>query len=271
MDTWRLIQHPPYPAAWNMAVDEAILESTVNRASLPTLRLYGWQPFALSLGRTQKFNEVDVSALALREWDVVRRPTGGKAILHADELTYSVCASQDDPHVSGSVLKSYRMLSQGLLKGLELAGVAADSQPKAEKDLDRLTNPVCFQYPSDYEITFGGKKLIGSAQARLSNGVLQHGAIPLYGDICRVVSVLAFASEEQRLAAINNLRSHATTVELCLGHTPTWDFLAGCIQSGFAQALDLQFEIGTLTLAEKKRAFQLWKVKYANDQWTQRM
>ena len=271
MDNWRLILHPPYPAAWNMAVDEAILESTVNGDSPPTLRLYSWQPFALSLGRTQKFNEVDTSALAEHGWDVVRRPTGGKAILHADELTYSVCAAQDDPHVSDNVLKSYRLLARGLLQGLELAGIPADSQPNAEKSLDRLTNPVCFQYPSDYEITFGGKKLIGSAQARLSNGVLQHGAIPLFGDICRVVSVLVFASDEQRQAAIDNLREHATTIEACLGHAPTWDFIAGCIQDGFAQALDLSFEIDMLTPNEKTRAFQLWKEKYANDQWTQRM
>lgn len=254
-----------------MAVDEAILESTVNGDSPPTLRLYSWQPFALSLGRTQKFNEVDTSALAEHGWDVVRRPTGGKAILHADELTYSVCAAQDDPHVSDNVLKSYRLLARGLLQGLELAGIPADSQPNAEKSLDRLTNPVCFQYPSDYEITFGGKKLIGSAQARLSNGVLQHGAIPLFGDICRVVSVLVFASDEQRQAAIDNLREHATTIEACLGHAPTWDFIAGCIQDGFAQALDLSFEIDMLTPNEKTRAFQLWKEKYANDQWTQRM
>ena len=271
MDNWRLILHPPYPAAWNMAVDEAILESTVNGASLPTLRLYGWQPFALSLGRTQKFNEVDTSTLAANGWDIVRRPTGGKAILHADELTYSVCAAQDDPHVSGNVLESYRMLSQGLLKGLQLAGIQADSQPSGEKSMDRLTNPVCFQYPSDYEITFGGKKLIGSAQARLGNGVLQHGAIPLIGDICRVVSVLAFESDAQRLEAVDNLREHATTVEACLGHPPTWELMAHYLQAGFAQALDLHFEPGKLSANEKARAFQLWKDKYANNQWTQRI
>ena len=271
MDNWRLILHPPYPAAWNMAVDEAILESTVNGYSLPTLRLYSWEPFGLSLGRTQKFDEVDTAALASHGYDVVRRPTGGKAILHADELTYSVCASQDDPHVSGNVLKSYRMLARGLLKGLELAGIPADSQPNNAKSPERLTNPVCFQYPSDYEITFGGKKLIGSAQARVSSGVLQHGAIPLFGDICRVVDVLAFRSDDQRQAAAGNLREHATTVEDCLGHPPTWEFMAHCIQAGFAQALDLHFEQGSLSKSEKVRAFQLWKEKYANDQWTHRI
>ena len=271
MDNWRLLLHPPYPAAWNMAVDEAILESTVNGDSQPTLRLYSWQPFALSLGRTQKYSEVDTPALSAHGWDVVRRPTGGKAILHADELTYSVCAPQEDPHVSGNVLKSYRILSQGLLRGLQLAGVPADSQPNIEKSLDRLVNPVCFQYPSDYEITFGGKKLIGSAQARLSSGVLQHGAVPLSGDICRVVSVLTFESDIQRTAAVKNLQEHATTVEACLGHPPTWEFMAQCMRDGFAQALDLHFETGMLTNKEKARAFQLWKEKYANDQWTQRM
>jgi lipoate-protein ligase A len=271
MDTWRLITHPPYPAAWNMAVDEAILESTVQGNSLPTLRLYGWHPYALSLGRTQKFAEADTNALAVHGWDIVRRPTGGKAILHADELTYSVCAPQQDPHVSGNVLESYRLLSRGLLRGLQLAGIQADSQPNSAKSSERLTNPVCFQYPSDYEITFGGKKLIGSAQARMYNGVLQHGAIPLFGDICRIVDVLAFDTPEQREAAVRNLRAHATTVAECLEKTPTWEFMAACMQAGFSQALDLMLEPGSLSSEEKARTRQIWKEKYANQQWTQRM
>ncbi|MDK2979951.1 MAG: lipoyl(octanoyl) transferase [Chloroflexota bacterium] len=271
MDTWRYLINHPFPAAWNMAADEAILESVVKGDAPPTLRFYAWKPFALSLGRTQKYAEVNQQALDAHGWDVVRRPTGGKAILHADELTYSVCAPEDDPHVSGNVLKSYRMLSRGLLKGFELAGIPADSQPNDEKNLDRLTNPVCFQYPSDYEITCGGKKLIGSAQARLNNGVLQHGAIPLSGDICRVIEVLAFKSDTQRQAARDNLRDHATTLEACLGHTPDWEHIADCIREGFAQALDLRFEKGSLLPAEKARAFQLWQEKYAHPDWTQRI
>jgi lipoate-protein ligase A len=94
-----------------MAVDEAILESVAQKRQPPTLRFYDWQPFALSLGYAQSFADVDVPALQARGWDVVRRPTGGKAILHAEELTYSVCATEDDPHVSGNVIESYRRLS----------------------------------------------------------------------------------------------------------------------------------------------------------------
>jgi lipoate-protein ligase A len=202
---------------------------------------------------------------------VVRRPTGGKAILHADELTYSICAPQEDIHVSGNILVSYRLLSKGLLKGLQLAGIAADSRPSEEKNRERLIDPVCFQYPSDYEITFGGKKLIGSAQARLHKGVLQHGAIPLYGDITRIIEVLLYDSEEERKAAINNLRAHATTIAKCIGTLPTWEHMARCMIDGFSQALDLHFEPAQLSAAEKFRASQLWKEKYANDQWTQRI
>ncbi len=98
--------------AWNMAVDELILEHIGRGASLPTLRLYSWQPPCLSLGHAQPFADVDVHRLEERGWEVVRRPTGGRAILHTDELTYSVIAPTDEPRVAGSILESYNRLAQ---------------------------------------------------------------------------------------------------------------------------------------------------------------
>lgn len=271
MENWRFILHPPYPGAWNMVVDEAILESVAKKENPPTLRLYGWCPYALSLGHAQCFADVDLPALQANGWDIVRRPTGGRAILHADELTYSICAPQDDSHVSGNVLESYRLLSNGLLKGLQLAGITADSQPSQEKDKQILNNPVCFQHPSDYEITWQGRKLIGSAQARRHNGILQHGSIPLNGDIGRIVSVLAYAQLLEREKARENLIQRAVTVSEVLGRPVSWQDMADCVTQGFSQALDLQFQPARLTPAEKLRSFQLLKEKYANDPWTQRM
>src|SRR5690606_14878512 len=109
---WRLIRTQPAAGAWNMAVDEAVLEAVGQGDVLPTLRLYAWNPPCLSLGFAQPVQDVDRAALARLGWELVRRPTGGRAILHTDELTYSVIAPLDEPRVAGSVLESYRRLSQ---------------------------------------------------------------------------------------------------------------------------------------------------------------
>src|SRR5918996_5777000 len=119
MNTWRLLITPPARGAWNMALDEAILEHIGRGASLPTLRLYAWNPACLSLGYAQPFADIDSARLNERGWEVVRRATGGRAILHTDELTYSVIAPNDEPRVAGSVLESYNRLAQALLLGVQ--------------------------------------------------------------------------------------------------------------------------------------------------------
>ena len=197
MKNWRLLIHPPYNGAWNMAVDEAILESTASSSQLPTLRLYDWHPYALSLGHAQTVSDINLGALKEKRWELVRRPTGGKAILHADEITYSVCATITEELIYGSVLESYRKISKALLKSLENMSLKADSKPKNKETFELSKNPVCFQYPSDYEITYQGRKIIGSAQARKKEGLLQHGSIPLFGDITRITDVLSFPDLEK--------------------------------------------------------------------------
>src|SRR5512139_3352251 len=114
MTLWRLLITPPTHGAWNMAADEAILEHIGRGESLPTLRLYAWTPACLSLGHAQPFADVDVARLRERGWEVVRRLTGGRAILHTDEITYSVVGSGDVPALAGSVLESYRRLARAL-------------------------------------------------------------------------------------------------------------------------------------------------------------
>ena len=131
-NTWRLIITSPNAGSWNMAVDEALLLSVGKGESLPVLRLYSWKPACLSLGYAQPVGDVDVTRLASRSYDVVRRPTGGKAILHTDELTYAVIAPENEPRLAGGVLESYQRLSQALLLALRLLGIEAQS--KSELD-----------------------------------------------------------------------------------------------------------------------------------------
>src|SRR6266498_1079863 len=218
MDTWRLLITPPARGAWNMALDESILEHAQagHGESLPTLRLYAWDPACLSLGHAQPFADVDVSRLQERGWEVVRRLTGGRAILHTDEITYSVIAPNDEPRVAGTVLESYNRLAQALLLAVKELDLPVEMK-EGKTENPSSPNPVCFEVSSTYEITANGKKLIGSAQARKKEGVLQHGSLPLTGDLRRICQALVFENDSARENASKRLLDRATTVESALG------------------------------------------------------
>ena len=258
------------PGAWNMAVDEAILDSIGRGDSFPTLRLYAWQPACLSLGHAQPFADVDLTRLRKRGWDVVRRATGGRAILHTDELTYSVIGGAEEPLLAGGVLESYNRIAQALLRAVKNLKLAVEM--KEGKINDQATpNPVCFEVPSTYEITVHGKKLIGSAQARKKEGVLQHGSLPLTGDLTRICQALAFESETAREDASKRLLARATTVESALGRVVSWETAAQALTCAFETELGLCFGRGKLSEAETKRAEELVREKYDHPSWTERV
>lgn len=269
---WRLILHPPAHGAWNMAVDEAILEACSGHGAPPTLRLYAWEPPCLSLGYAQPSSDVSTEALATRGWHLVRRPTGGRAILHTDELTYAVIAPAENPVVEGSVLESYQRIARALLTALNLLSLPARADqtyslpPGTERN-----GPVCFEVPSNYEITVNGKKLIGSAQARRQGGVLQHGTLPLTGDLTRILQGLSFKDEESRQTARTRLLRHATTVEAALNRTVSWEEAARSITSAFETTLGISLIPGELTQQESDRALVLMQEKYAHPSWTFRV
>jgi lipoate-protein ligase A len=268
--TWRLIRSHPAPGAWNMAVDEAILEVSGLGQVPPTLRLYAWDPPCLSLGYAQPVGDVDQEALKACGWDLVRRPTGGRAILHTDELTYSIIGQQDDPRLAGSVIESYQRLSQALLQALTRLGIpaVAEANPVLPAGSDPK-GPVCFEVPSTYEITYNHKKLIGSAQARRKGVVLQHGSFPLQGDLRRIIRVLRFEDEEQRLRAAQRVHARAATAEEILGSAPTWEQTAAAFSNAFQQVLPgLEFAPLELNDFEIETANQLVQEKYNHPQWT---
>ncbi len=269
-DIWRLLITPPARGAWNMAVDESILEHIGRGESIPTLRLYAWEPPCLSLGHAQPFADVDVVRLNERSWDVVRRPTGGRAILHTDELTYSVIAPQDEPRVVGSILESYNRLAGALLQAVRALGLPVEMKEDSGSNHE-APNPVCFEVPSAYEITVNGKKLIGSAQARRKEGVLQHGSLPLTGNLARITDALIYADESTRNEAAQRLLVRATTVESVLGHSVSWDDAAQAFVGAFEARLGLNFKDGKLSESEMERAEELVQSKYAHDDWTKRV
>jgi lipoate-protein ligase A len=234
-----------------MAIDEAVLEETRGGRVPPTLRLYAWDPPCLSLGRAQPLEQVDIVRLHAAGWDWVRRPTGGRAILHTDELTYAVAGPMDHPDLGGGVLDCYQRLSRGLVRALELLGVKPDPPAGTPADEEGRRQPICFEVPSAYEITVGGRKLIGSAQVRRGGGVLQHGSLPLRGDLGRICRVLHYPEEGARRAASERLDEHATVLEAVAGRAVEWDEAAQAIARGFELALGWRLVLDSLTPAEQ--------------------
>jgi lipoate-protein ligase A len=256
-----------------MAVDEAILQAVSNGHEMPTLRLYSWEPACLSLGYAQSISDVDIQQLNYRNWDIVRRLTGGRAILHTDELTYAVVGPQDDPHLTGGVLESYRRLSKALIAALLKLGLPVEALPHHQSPglNNKTKEPVCFEVPSNYEITTHGKKLVGSAQARKRDGVLQHGSLPLFGDLSRITEVLSFPNEHQRQIASDRLLQRATTIESALQQIVSWEEAAESLIAAFKETLQIQFEQTELTSQEFENAETLEKEKYAHPSWTERI
>jgi lipoate-protein ligase A len=268
--SWRLIISEPMRGHENMALDEAILESVGKGDAPPTLRLYAWEPPCLSLGYAQSMDDVDPERLRASGWEVVRRPTGGRAILHADEVTYSIALPIDHPHASGSILDSYRHLSKGLVAGLKLLGVDVSVQAPGGATESPNDNPVCFEVPSPYEITAAGKKLLGSAQVRRRTALLQHGTLPLCGDITRITRVLRYADEGERSAAAKQVAHRAITVEDAAGRIVSWDEAVHAIAQGFSDALKVRFHRDDPSPIETECARALAMSHYQSNKWLAR-
>ncbi|MBN2392920.1 MAG: lipoate--protein ligase family protein [Anaerolineae bacterium] len=269
--TWRLILEPhPQDGALNMAADETLLREVAARRSPPTLRLYAWSSPTMTLGRGQPFADADVAALAADGITLLRRGTGGTAVLHEDELSYTVAVTDDEPRLTGGIVESYRGLSAALLYALEKIGLhnveaGAHAENRRPHSPSEVRSPVCFELPSDYEITVGQRKLFGSAQMRIRDGILQHGTLPLSGDIARISTYLTAHPPAERI------RAHAITLCEALGHDIAWHEIAHTLIEGFAATLNLTFTPAPLLPAERRLIDQLVAEKYTNPTWTEKI
>jgi len=260
--------------ATNMAIDEAILMALAEGKSQPTLRFFAWEPPCLSIGYNQAADEVDITQCQPAGLDFVRRPTGGRAILHTDELTYSIVSLQGEPRVVGGVVESYRRLSAGLVRGLRLLRVdvaQAEHGTVAPTGQDADVSAACFDAPSAYEVTAGGKKLVGSAQVRRKGTVLQHGSLPLQGDITRICHYLVVPSEERREELRQELWARATSLELVLGRVVPFVRVVEALVKGFSEALNLCLEPGELSEHELALVQQFRREKYTAQAWNLRL
>ena len=252
----RLLVDEPLAGARNMAIDEAIMES--GRQGLVTLRLYRWEPGCLSFGRNQTaLGRYDGDRAAALGYDVVRRPTGGRSVLHHQELTYSVTA----PASWGSLRDVYVRINRALAAGLRLLGVDAVVHESAAGPTPRPTVRACFRDPLPGEVTVAGRKLVGSAQWRDAGALLQHGSILIRNEQGLV--------EELRIGAIPAVEVPAVGLAELLGSEPEATELEGAIVAGFEQVLGASLEPGELTAGETERASMRLQA-YEDPAWTWR-
>jgi len=259
-ETWRLIIDSSYDGATNMARDEAIVMLHAAGATPPTLRLYRWRPACLSLGRFQRSGEVDREACARHGVAIVRRPSGGRALLHDDELTYAIVARGDHPLFGGeSILASYRQISLALREGLRRLGVAVDLSP-VERQRRAAGSAACFDAPASYELTIAGRKLVGSAQTRRDGVLLQHGAIPLTPHASRLEGLLHHPPKDL----------DAKMIALSEARRPIVGFqeLAEAIVAGFVATWEIDIAPGALIEAECAAERKLRAEKYGDHAWT---
>jgi lipoate-protein ligase A len=269
---WRLITYGECDPAFNMAADEAILEAHLAGQVPPTLRLYGWKPAAISIGYSQKISPKEIQSIKDAGLDVVRRPTGGRAVLHLGDLTYSFVgtsigdkdkdraanehqsnqnsvsmlptstdrsspSSVSSPNIvqeglqlqqgflSTSVATAYKQICQGLIEAIKEFGIILEL---GTSNSDYRTNYDCFRATTNADLQYGGKKMIGSAQLRRKNAVLQHGSILLNQDQNKMAEVFGAAQE-------GDSNRHANLFEI-LTHDVSMSELEGAVQHGFEAA-----------------------------------
>jgi lipoyl(octanoyl) transferase len=253
---WQFENTGEHTGVFNMDYDVALAKALILGTGKPTIRVYAWKPFAISLGWNQSMAEVDLMKTSASGIDVVRRPTGGRAILHSEELTYSVIM-----RVQGrNVLSVYDDISRALVAGLQELGVPAaieKSQPHFPSLYRSPSAIACFSSTGRYEIKCFGKKLVGSAQRRYAADegeevVLQHGSILLGVDHKRMVEFINLPSEEQRDALRLELNEKTTELSTVLHRTVAYDEVASAIFRGFQKAWSITPEIAEKIIEEEK-------------------
>lgn len=271
MQSWRLLRSGPAPAAWNMALDEALLEAVAAGRSGPVLRLYRWQPAAVTLGYAQRGAEVvNLDACRKLGLDVVRRCTGGRAVLHEHEVTYAVIAPERGGPFPGGILANYGVIARVLGNTLRALGLPVSEQPQrsAAKGASACERSACFTAPASFEQVCHGCKVSGSAQKRLGGAFLQHGSLPVDLDPARLFLALDTRGELSpaeggaRLAAsvgwINRWRAEPATVAA----------VEAQLLAGFAADLAISLQEESPRADELARADTLLRTRYATPAWT---
>ena len=265
MEEWRILPFQKAGAVENMAVDEAVFREII-RKKAPTLRFYGWRVPALSIGYFQDYEkEVDSEACRRFGVDIIRRPTGGKAVLHEQELTYAVIAGADSPLFPPDILKTYRVISNCIAKGLAEVGIRAEMKTDGRPAPGGTLRSSCFSFPSRYELLVGGRKICGSAQMRSHGVFLQHGSLLLAFDPLRTCAVMLPHRDMGRDADL--LRNAITSVGEQARPLIDEENLCRVLREGFEQGLGIRLREGQLTPEEEGLRDELMTKKYGSEGW----
>lgn len=252
---WHFIDTGEDTGSFNMQFDEQLARNVLDGSGAPTVRLFRWKPWAISLGFNQDISKIDVVQCTADGIDVVRRPTGGRAVFHAEELTYSVAMFADGK----SVLEIYNQISKALVQGLRLYGVNATfrrSQPDLREHYKNPSSIPCFTASARYEIEWRGKKLVGSAQRRFRNHetgediVLQHGSIligPAHRDLTKY---LLLPDEQARESLAKELAEKTVELSQIKQKEIVAEDLSDCIRRGFEEEWGIGFVDGNESLKQ---------------------
>lgn len=270
--TWYFINSGKQDPAYNMALDEALLDWHSEGLIPPVIRFYQWKPATLSIGYFQRVNrDVDLEAIKEMGLGFVRRPTGGRAVLHDKELTYSVIVSEDYPEMPKTVTEAYRVISEGVLQGFRELGLRAEfSVPESEQqklDLNQPKSAVCFDAPSWYELIVEGRKVAGSAQTRQKGVILQHGAILVDLDEDMYIKCFKFESNEQKDSALKRLNQKAVSINKILSNPLEVKDVIPAFKIGFTKALQLDLVEYVLTAEQEQYVQNLATTRYRSDEW----
>jgi lipoate-protein ligase A len=242
MEVWRFLDGGWAMGGRQMAVDDALLTLCGHGRSAPTLRLFGFRPACLSLGRFQPADQVPRPP----GLDLVRRPTGGGAVVHRGDICYSIVLPLGHPLAAGSIRQSYQGLARGLADGLEMLGLPPLAEAVTVRQSER--GGWCFESIAPHELTLGGRKLVGSAQARREGALLQQGSIRLAAEPAEPVG--------------------ATSLQEALGRPVSWDELAESVVLGFARTWGIEMRPSELTAEEEELARRLERERFADPGWT---
>lgn len=262
--TWRYLDEGVNSASYNMALDEALAIAVRKELSPPTLRLYGWDRPSVTIGYFQRSSEIDVAYCAQKNIPVVRRASGGRAVLHGEELTYSISAKTVAGVFSHGLHDSYANIGKALGLAFVRIGIVPETKlrrqlPAELKTGARPRNPLCFHSASYGEISFQERKIIGSAQKRWRDGLLQQGSIPTTIAYDEVATIFRCADPKSLKETMGGLCEMVPSL--------TIDGLKSALRSAFEEVFDIQFKRATPSAEETRIAEELDARKYATPQW----
>jgi len=245
---WRLLIDGPAEGAWNMAIDRAVQLARHQGDAPPTLRLYAWVRPTATLGRFQDVSGADREVCEAEGIDISRRPTGGRGVLHDDEVTYSVVASVADGVPRGTAA-SYRYLCEALAKAYRTLGVDAALTTRGRGE---SSSAACYLHATRADLSLGARKLSGSAQVWHHDTVLQHGSFTRTRDVAREARVFRLAPDSAA-----KLARETVTLADALGEAPTHEEIAGAIRDAFSEVLGVELVPGDLSESEIRTAEEL--------------